>query len=75
MSKVPILSGKEIIKILSKIGFEEVRQKGSHVILKKRTLTGDLGCVVPLHKQVAIGTLRGILKQANVSQEEFMMFM
>lgn len=75
MSKVPILSGKEIIKILSKIGFEEVRQKGSHVILKKRTLTGDLGCVVPLHKQVAIGTLRGILKQAHVSQEEFMMFM
>lgn len=75
MSKVPILSGKEIIKILSKIGFEEVRQKGSHVILKKRTLAGDVGCVVPLHKQVAIGTLRGILKQANVSQEEFMMFM
>jgi len=71
MPKLPALSGKEIIKALTKMGFEEIRQKGSHVILKKQTATGAIGCVVPLHKKVALGTLKGILKQASVSQEEF----
>jgi predicted RNA binding protein YcfA (HicA-like mRNA interferase family) len=71
MPKLPLLSGKEIIKALTKMGFEEIRQKGSHVILKKKTSTGDVGCVVPLHKEVALGTLKGILKQASVSSEEF----
>ena len=72
MPKLPGLSGKEIIRALTKIGFVETRQKGSHVILKRRTSTIEVGCVVPLHKEVALGTLRGILKQANVSQEEFL---
>jgi len=40
--------------------------------MKKSTLSGDLGCVVPLHKELAVGTLQGILKQAKVSAEEFM---
>ncbi len=71
MPKLPILSGKEIIKTLVKLGFFEVRQKGSHVILKKITQGGDVGCVVPLHKEVAIGTLKGILKQAKLSPDEF----
>jgi predicted RNA binding protein YcfA (HicA-like mRNA interferase family) len=74
MPKLPLLSGKEIIKALTKMGFEEIRQKGSHVILKKKTFTGDIGCVVPLHKEVALGTLKGILKQASVSPDEFSRF-
>ncbi len=44
----------------------------SHVILKKQTSKGDIGCVVPLHKELAIGTLLGILKQAKLSVEEFL---
>ncbi|HMQ79792.1 MAG TPA: type II toxin-antitoxin system HicA family toxin [Ignavibacteria bacterium] len=71
MPKLPILSGKEIIKILNKFGFTEIRQKGSHVILKKYAESKEIGCVVPLHKEVAIGTLRGILKQANIAPAEF----
>lgn len=71
MPKLPILSGKEIIKILNKFGFTEIRQKGSHVILKKYEESKEIGCVVPLHKEVAIGTLRGILKQANITPAEF----
>ncbi len=71
MHKLPILSGKEIIKVLTKIGFVETRQKGSHVILKRKTTGREIGCVVPLDKEVALGTLKGILKQANVSPEEF----
>jgi len=41
------------------------------VVLRKHTAEGDVGCVVPLHKELAIGTLRGILRQAQVSTEEF----
>ncbi len=49
-----------------------MRQSGSHVILKKQTSEGEIGCVVPLHKELAIGTLRGILRQAKLGIEEFM---
>jgi predicted RNA binding protein YcfA (HicA-like mRNA interferase family) len=42
------------------------------VILKKETAQGSVGCVVPLHRELAIGTLRGILQQAKVPPEEFM---
>jgi len=66
--KLPHLSGGEIIRILQLLGFQRVRQKGSHVVLKR----DDVGCVVPLHREVKIGTLAGILRQANVSAEEFL---
>lgn len=71
MPKLPHVSGKEAIRALEKLGFERVRQRGSHVILKKATPEGDLGCAVPLHDELAPGTLRGILRLARVSIEEF----
>ncbi|QWK09830.1 MAG: type II toxin-antitoxin system HicA family toxin [Thermoflexus hugenholtzii] len=61
MSKLRRVSGEEAIRALERLGFVKVRQKGSHVILKKNTPEGDIGCVVPLHRELAIGTLRGIL--------------
>jgi len=72
MSNLKRISGEETIKRLEKLGFVRVRQKGSHVVLKKQTQEGSIGCVVPLHKELAIGTLRGILKQAKLTVEEFM---
>ena len=54
------------------MGFTAIRQKGSHVILTKMTLDGKVGTVVPLHKELKIGTLKGILEQAKISEEEFM---
>ena len=72
MSKLRRVSGEEVIRALERLGFVKVRQKGSHVILKKNTPEGDIGCVVPLHRELAIGTLRGILRQARVTPEEFM---
>jgi predicted RNA binding protein YcfA (HicA-like mRNA interferase family) len=66
------VSGAQAIAALERLGFVRVRQRGSHVVLKKRTLTGDVGCSVPLHRQLAIGTLRGILRQVGVSVDEFM---
>ena len=71
MSELKRLSGQETIKILKKFGFIQIRQKGSHVILKKIIGDEEIGCVVPLHKELAIGTLKGILKQAKISPEEF----
>jgi len=71
MPKLPRLSGKQTIQILEKLGFVQIRQKGSHVILKKRALQGDIGCVVPMHDELAIGTLKGILRQAKVTADEF----
>ena len=74
MLKLPCLSGKETVTILEKAGFKVVRRRGSHVVMKKETPSGVIGCVIPLHKELATGTLRGILKQAQLSPEEFITF-
>ncbi len=71
MNKLPRVSGKEAIAALERLGFTRVRQRGSHVVLKRQTEAGAVGCVVPLHRTLAIGTLSGILKQAKVPVEEF----
>ena len=72
MSRLRRVSGQEAIRALERLGFVQVRQRGSHVILKRRACEGEVGCVVPLHPELAIGTLRGILKQAQLTPEEFM---
>lgn len=71
MPKLKRISGEEAIRSLEKLGFQRVRQRGSHVVLKKQTTEGEIGCVVPLHKELAVGTLRGILKQAKLTVDEF----
>ena len=72
MTKLPRLSGYEIIKILSKFGFHKTRQKGSHVMLVKKIKSEKIGCVVPLYDEIERGTLLGILKQAKISKDEFL---
>jgi predicted RNA binding protein YcfA (HicA-like mRNA interferase family) len=66
VAKLPVLSGDELIRLLKKAGFEIIRQKGSHVSLRK----GNYKTVVPLHEELAKGTLLGILKQCGLSREE-----
>ena len=80
MPKLPRVRAAEVIRALERLGFVQVRQRGSHVILKKQLVKeGEdqeaikVGCVVPLHrKTIAIGTLKSILNQAGVSVEEFL---
>jgi predicted RNA binding protein YcfA (HicA-like mRNA interferase family) len=72
MPKLPRVSGAEAIRALAKLGFIQVRQRASHVVLKRTDGSGARGCVVPLHPELATGTLRGVLKQAGVTVEEFM---
>jgi predicted RNA binding protein YcfA (HicA-like mRNA interferase family) len=64
---LPRVSGDEAIRALEKLGFVRIRQKGSHVILRR----GSVGCVVPLHRELKVGTLSGVLKQAGVTADEF----
>jgi predicted RNA binding protein YcfA (HicA-like mRNA interferase family) len=67
MPKLPLVSGVDAVKALQRLGFVFLRQRGSHAILRR----GERGCVVPMHREVDPGTLRGVLKQADVSPEEF----
>jgi predicted RNA binding protein YcfA (HicA-like mRNA interferase family) len=69
MPSLPRVSGREVIRALEKLGFVVKRQRGSHVILGR----GSVGCVVPDHRELKTGTLHGVLKQAGVSVEDFLM--
>jgi predicted RNA binding protein YcfA (HicA-like mRNA interferase family) len=73
MPKLLRISGTRVITVLERHGFVQVRSRGSHVVMTRpRPAGGRVVCVVPLHKEVAIGTLRGVLKQAELSPEEFL---
>jgi predicted RNA binding protein YcfA (HicA-like mRNA interferase family) len=67
MPKLPHVSGAEAVRALQRLGFEKLRQSGSHVILRR----GSKGCVVPMHGEIKVGTLAGILRQADVTPEDF----
>jgi len=70
MSKIPQVSGRQVVKVLSKIGYEKDRQKGSHIVLRQ-SIYPHRRIVVPNHKEIAKGTLRKIIKQAGLTIEEF----
>ncbi len=69
MPKLPHVSGAEIQRALDRLGFHKVRQSGSHVVMKR----DSKGCVIPMHDEVKIGTLAGLLRQAEVTPEEFLL--
>ena len=65
------ISGRQAIKILEKHGFVASRQRGSHVVLTKHNRSGKKITVVPLHKELKKGTIRGIAKLAGLDNKEF----
>jgi predicted RNA binding protein YcfA (HicA-like mRNA interferase family) len=67
MPEMPRISGDEAIKVFKNLGFYEARQKGSHVVMRRQ----DKGCVIPRHKELALGTLRSAIRQAGITVEEF----
>jgi predicted RNA binding protein YcfA (HicA-like mRNA interferase family) len=67
MPRLPRISGKEALKAFQRLGFTQVRQSGSHVVVRR----GSMGCVIPMHPELKVGTLAGLLRQAQVSPEEF----
>lgn len=70
MTRLPLVSGREIVKALAKVGYEFDRQRGSHMILRQ-ALSPFRRVIIPDHKEVAKGTLRGIIKQTGLTVEEF----
>ncbi len=66
-------SGKQVIKALcKKFGFFEISQKGSHVKLRKEFAGKVVTTIVPMHRELARGTLKGILELAEVDEKEFL---
>lgn len=68
MAELPIISGDECVRILAKFGYAAIRQKGSHVRL---VCSGRVPVTVPLHSELARGTLRSILRTADIDVDAF----
>ena len=66
MSKLPVISGDKLIKLLMSLGYKIVRQKGSHVRLRKITEAGEHNITVPKHSEIARGTLNDILSKISI---------
>lgn len=71
MGKLRRLSGREVCTILAHSGFREVRQRGSHVVMQKRTVEGTLTVPVPLHRELKRGTLASIIRQSGLPRRTF----
>lgn len=70
MQKLPLLSGREVVKVFESLGWKVARQRGSHIILVKERHIATLS--VPDHHEVARGTLRSLIARADITVEEFL---
>ncbi len=70
-SKYPVMKPAEIIRILETFGFQKISQKGSHVKYRKEGNPARV-VIIPMHTEVAKGTLKSILEQAGIELEQFL---
>jgi predicted RNA binding protein YcfA (HicA-like mRNA interferase family) len=70
MPPVPLLSGREVVKIFESFGWRVARQRASHIMMSKPGETTTLS--IPAHKEVAKGTLRDLIRDANLTVDEFL---
>jgi predicted RNA binding protein YcfA (HicA-like mRNA interferase family) len=75
MPKLPVVSGRDVIKALTKVGWEQRRTSGSHSILIKFIDNQKIAVVVPLHKEIDKGTLIEIVRQTRLKRDEFLRFL
>lgn len=68
--KLPIISGEELVRALEKFGYVRVRQKGSHVRLRHPSDPRRKPLTIPLHRSIAFGTLKQILRDAQITVEQ-----
>jgi predicted RNA binding protein YcfA (HicA-like mRNA interferase family) len=71
LARLRVLSGREVCQILSQNGFAEVRRRGSHIIMQRRTATSTITVPVPDHAQIRIGTLQSIIRQSGLPRALF----
>lgn len=72
MPKLPSVSGERVVRALKRAGFVELRQKGSHISLERKSEGQTWRTVVPMHSELAKGTLSDILKQSGLTLDEFL---
>jgi predicted RNA binding protein YcfA (HicA-like mRNA interferase family) len=70
VGQLPVVSGRDVVKALARLGYEFDRQKGSHMILRQ-SRSPHRRAVVPDHSEVAKGTLRSIIREAGLTVDEF----
>jgi predicted RNA binding protein YcfA (HicA-like mRNA interferase family) len=70
MTKLPVVSGAELVRALEKRGFMVIRQRGSHIVLQRRDAHQIVTTVIPNHKELAKGTLHTILKKVQLTPDE-----
>jgi predicted RNA binding protein YcfA (HicA-like mRNA interferase family) len=70
VARLPVISGRRVVRALETAGYEVDRQRGSHIVLR-HSRPPHRRVVVPDHREVARGTLRAILRNAGLSVEEF----
>jgi len=71
LARLRTLSGKEVCSILARHGFEEVRRRGSHIVMQKKLPQGTLTVPVPSHDTIRFGTLQSIIRQSRLNRSEF----
>ena len=71
MGRLRVLSGREVCRILESLGFVEVRRRGSHIAMQRRTDEGTTTVPVPDHRELRIGTLLSIIRQSGADQSLF----
>ena len=69
--KLPVVSGRQVVRVLERIGYETVRQRGSHIRLRDESDPEHLPITVPDHRTLKPGLLRQILRDANLPVDEF----
>jgi predicted RNA binding protein YcfA (HicA-like mRNA interferase family) len=71
LGRLKVLSGSDVCRILARHGFEEIRRRGSHVVMQRKHSGGTVTVPVPDHKELRTGTLRAIIRQSGVARSEF----
>lgn len=71
MGDLRVLSGRQVCAILALHGFLEVRQRGSHIVMQKRSADTTITVPVPNHDELRVGTLRSIIRQSGIPRAEF----
>jgi predicted RNA binding protein YcfA (HicA-like mRNA interferase family) len=69
---LPVVSGRKVVKVLTKVGFKVAGRRGSHIKLKRKVDGKVFVVIVPDHAELARGTLKSILRQANITREAFL---
>ena len=71
MGRLRVFSGRDLCRLLSQHGFQQVRQRGSHAVMQKRLEATTITVPVPLHDEIRIGTLQSIIRQSGLPRALF----